>query len=63
MVLCSNSSLFEAWKAWKCMDSGKHAGSFSFACEKVIEAPQEQMGGGAGGGWLGVVGEAVDFQV
>ena len=49
--------------AWKCMDSGKHAGSFSFACEKVISAPQEQMGGGAGGGWRGAVGEGVDFQV
>ena len=45
------------------MDSGKHAGRVSFACEKVIAAPQEQMGGGAGGGWLGAVGRTVDFQV
>ena len=45
------------------MDCGKHAGSFSFACEKVIEAPQEQMGGGAGGGWRGAVGQGLDFQV
>ena len=41
------------------MDSRKHAGSFSFACENVIQAPQEQMGGGAGGGWLGTVGGAL----
>ena len=44
------------------MDSGKHAGSFSFACEKVIAAPQEQMGGDARGGWRGAVGGAVDLQ-
>ena len=43
------------------MESGKHAGSFSFACEKVIAAPQEQMGGDARGGWRGAVGRAVDL--
>ena len=45
------------------MDSGKHARSFSFACEKVIPAPQEQMGGGAGGGGLEAVDRGVDLQV
>ena len=44
------------------MDSGKHAGSFSFACEKVIAAPQEQMGGDARGGWRGAVGRLWIFR-